>query len=98
VTDPFAYCSATWGFTEKHTTIDQHSVTLFDVGGGNSIRGYWSRYFHEVHGLVFVVDASNAARLEEVAKVFHDVLQEPMASGKPIVVYAIMTNARMPGI
>jgi len=46
--DPFAFVSATWGFNEKSTKIGKHSVTLFDVGGGKGIRGYWSRYFHEV--------------------------------------------------
>jgi hypothetical protein len=46
--DPSGYVSATWGFNEKTAKFGKHSVTFFDVGGGKGIRGYWSRYFHEV--------------------------------------------------
>jgi hypothetical protein len=46
--DPHGYVSATCGFTEKSIKIGPHFVTLFDVGGGNNIRGYWERYYHEV--------------------------------------------------
>jgi hypothetical protein len=46
--EPSGYVSATWGFNEKTAKFGKHSVTFFDVGGGKGIRGYWSRYFHEV--------------------------------------------------
>ena len=41
----------------------------------------------QVHGLIFVIDSANAARLDDVAKVFAEVAKEPMVAGKPILVY-----------
>jgi hypothetical protein len=41
----------------------------------------------QVHGLIFVIDAANASRLDDVAKVFAEVAKEPMVVGKPILVY-----------
>jgi len=34
-------------------------VCLYDLGGGAGFRGIWQKYYHEVHGFVFVVDAND---------------------------------------
>ena len=59
------------------------SVVFYDLGGGARIRGVWPQYFADVHGVVFVVDSADAARVPEAAKELHTALQHPMLVGKP---------------
>lgn len=52
--------------------ISLPSTTLhfFDLGGQRDIRSIWPRYYDECHAVVFVVDASDQARLSETWEVF----------------------------
>ena len=43
---------------------DNLKIDVYDLGGGKNIRKIWERYYAEVHGCIFVVDASDEARLE----------------------------------
>ncbi len=61
---------------------------FYDLGGGSRIRGVWPQYFADVHGLVYVVDASDPARLTESAAELHSAVLHPMALGKPLLVLA----------
>ena len=47
------------------TKFGVNSVNIYDLGGGIRIRDIWDNYFAEAHGVVFVFDASDAARLAE---------------------------------
>ena len=46
-----------------------YQVTIYDLGGSKNFRGIWHKYYHEVHGFVFVVDSSAPARLAECSSV-----------------------------
>lgn len=43
---------------------DHYKIDLYDLGGGKNIRKIWDRYYAEVHGCIFVVDAADSARME----------------------------------
>lgn len=43
---------------------DNYKIDLYDLGGGKNIRKIWGRYYAEVHGCIFVVDAVDSARME----------------------------------
>ena len=75
----------TVGFDSKKINYRGHNVTLFDLGGGKKIRGIWRNYLAEVHGIVFVVDASDPDRIEEAAAEFATVCKSPFVSGKPML-------------
>ena len=32
----------------------------YDLGGGKTFRGIWPKYYHEVHGFIFVVDSTDS--------------------------------------
>jgi len=75
----------TIGFSSVSFEFEKHNVTLFDLGGGRNIRGIWKKYFAEVHGLIYVVDASAPGRLRECREVLDKLLQEEMVRGKPML-------------
>ena len=41
------------------TVLQGYHVTIYDLGGSKSFRGIWPKYYHEVHGFIFVVDSAD---------------------------------------
>ena len=66
---------------------DMTTIKLYDVGGGKNIRGIWNNYFHEVHGVVFVVDsACPDETLEDTVQVANSTLGHKYLQGKPLLI------------
>ena len=82
--DPFV--TPTVGASPTRKTMKGLNLEFFDVGGGGSIRGIWPSYFAQVHGIIYVVDAADEARLEESATVLKGSLEHKMVQGKPLLV------------
>nr|XP_033799894.1 ADP-ribosylation factor-like protein 13A [Geotrypetes seraphini] len=68
--------------------MDRFDVTLVDMAGGQQLRGTWQNYYAEAHGIVFVVDSSDTARLATVRWNLASVLRHPRISGKPLLLLA----------
>lgn len=66
-------------------------VVFYDLGGGARIRGVWPQYFSDVHGVVFVADASDRERVAEAAKELHEALGHSMVVGKPVLMCVLQT-------
>jgi hypothetical protein len=47
----------------------------------------WKRYFGELYGLIYVVDASKQERIEEGRDVLAKVMEHPKIAQKPILMY-----------
>jgi ADP-ribosylation factor-like protein 13B len=83
--DPFIV--PTVGFSAPiKKRLHGRDVVLYDLGGGARIRGVWPQYFADVHGIIYVVDAADPARLEESRAELHSALLHPMVVGKPVLV------------
>ncbi|GLH11789.1 Uncharacterized protein GBIM_16537 [Gryllus bimaculatus] len=78
----------TVGFSSVSLVYGKHSVIIYDLGGGPQIRGIWHRYFVDVHGIIFVVDASDMTRLDECRSVLNNLLTHPKLAGKPVLLLA----------
>lgn len=79
----------TVGFAKPHkVSILGSPVTLFDIGGGHSIRRIWSQYLSDAHGVVFVVDSCDKSRLEEAKLELNHVRQHHYATQKNVLVLA----------
>ncbi|XP_067010320.2 ADP-ribosylation factor-like protein 13B [Anabrus simplex] len=78
----------TVGFSSVSLRYRKYAVTIYDLGGGSQIRGIWHRYFCDVHGIIFVVDASDLLRLEECRKVLESILTHEKLRGKPVLLLA----------
>ncbi|KAF1453112.1 ADP-ribosylation factor-like protein 13A, partial [Spheniscus demersus] len=73
--------------------VDRFEVTLVDLPGGQRSRSAWRSHYSEAHGLLFVLDSSDLARMEEARKVLSRVLSHPHVSGKPILLLANKQDA-----
>ena len=69
-------------------SLQGYNVTIYDLGGSKSFRGIWPKYYHEVHGFIFVVDSSDSARLSECSNVLQGMLGHSQVQGKPILLLA----------
>lgn len=78
----------TWGFSSFQVRHGKYKVAIHDLGGGKNIRKIWQNYFAEAYGVIYVVDASDAVRVEECRDTLHDILKHPKISGKPLLILA----------
>lgn len=61
---------------------------VWDVGGQEKLRPLWKSYTRRTDGLVFVVDAAGAERVDEARVELHRVARSPENQGVPILVLA----------
>ena len=78
----------TQGFNIKSVVQDGFKLNVWDIGGQQSIRPYWSNYFESSDALVYVVDSSDERRLEESSMELKNLIAEDKLSGIPLLVFA----------
>lgn len=64
---------------------DPFRYILYDLGGGQRIRSIWKNYFALVHGVIFVIDASDLDRIADVKESLATVIAHEKIAGKPIL-------------
>lgn len=62
-------------------------VKFYDLGGGKNIRSIWDKYYHDAHGLLYVVDGADGARWGQskdlfIAATSHKYLEEKVSCAK----------------
>lgn len=64
-------------------------IRFFDLGGGKKIRDIWNQYYHDVHGIIYVVDSSLPDdEFHETIEVFNSTLNNKFLLGKPLLIFA----------
>ncbi|KDO28932.1 hypothetical protein SPRG_05805 [Saprolegnia parasitica CBS 223.65] len=66
----------TIGFNTEAIAFHGLTLDLWDVGGQDSLRPYWRHHFTGTQGIVFVIDSSDAERLELAKAELHGVLSD----------------------
>ena len=65
---------------------NQQNIKIIDVSGERRFRQKsWSQYFDQIHGLIFVIDASEKERLNENQETLEDLLRNDKLKNKPIL-------------
>lgn len=72
------------GNTKSNSTMFQ----VWDVGGQDKLRPLWKSYTRRTDGLVFVVDAVEAERMEEAKVELHRITRAAENQGVPVLVLA----------
>lgn len=68
---------------------DECKIRFYDLGGGKRIRDIWDQYYHDVHGVIFVVDSSSTEdELKDAAASFSSALLHPFLVDKPLLLLA----------
>ena len=55
----------TEGFNIKNLNLEGVQMNVWDLGGQQILRKYWSNYFCSTSSLIYVVDAADEKRLQE---------------------------------
>ncbi|XP_005394556.1 PREDICTED: ADP-ribosylation factor-like protein 4D [Chinchilla lanigera] len=89
----FVRSAPTRGFNTEKIRVPlggARGVTLrvWDVGGQEKLRPLWRSYTRRTDGLVFVVDAAEAERLEEARLELHRISRAADNQGVPVLVLA----------
>uniref|UniRef100_A0A7S1SG02 ADP-ribosylation factor n=1 Tax=Alexandrium catenella TaxID=2925 RepID=A0A7S1SG02_ALECA len=66
----------TVGFNVETVEYSNIRFNVWDVGGQDKIRKLWRHYFRGTDGLIFVVDSSDRARLEDAREELQKLLAE----------------------
>ncbi|XP_039305811.1 ADP-ribosylation factor-like protein 13B isoform X2 [Solenopsis invicta] len=86
--DPDHNMLPTIGFRTVSLKHKSYSVKIYDIGGSSQIRALWPKYYIDIHGLIYVVDASDISRLAENKVVFNELITHEHISTKPILLLA----------
>ena len=78
----------TVGFVPHTVKLSNKSFRLYDVGGGERIRGIWNSYYAEVYGVIYVIDATDVRRLPETIEIFKSMCKDEYLLKKPILILA----------
>ena len=61
---------------------------MWDIGGQAALRQYWENYYKDNDAIIFVIDSSDAVRIEEVKEVMGNVLEHAKLANLPTLFLA----------
>ncbi|KAI9014743.1 ADP-ribosylation factor family-domain-containing protein [Gaertneriomyces semiglobifer] len=68
--------------------LNKTRLNFWDLGGQRELHSIWEKYYSEAHAVVFVVDATDAERVEEVKTAFESVITNEKLEGLPVLMVA----------
>ncbi|CDZ97205.1 small monomeric gtpase [Phaffia rhodozyma] len=78
----------TIGFNVESVQYKNIKFQVWDLGGQSSIRPYWRCYYANTQAIIYVIDASDAARLPTSRTELLTMLSEEELKGVPVLVFA----------
>ncbi|XP_065146426.1 ADP-ribosylation factor-like protein 15 isoform X1 [Paramisgurnus dabryanus] len=79
----------TTGFSIKAVPFQNAILNVKELGGADSIKKYWSRYYQGSQGVVFMLDSASSEEDMEVARTeLHSALQHPQLCTLPFLILA----------
>ncbi|TPX57944.1 hypothetical protein SpCBS45565_g06599 [Spizellomyces sp. 'palustris'] len=72
----------------KTVEINSTRLNFWDLGGQRELHSIWEKYYSECHAIVFVVDATDKERIEEVKETFESVITNDTVEGVPVLMLA----------
>ncbi|KAH6656143.1 ADP-ribosylation factor family-domain-containing protein [Truncatella angustata] len=84
----------TVGFNVETVTYKNVKFNVWDVGGQDKIRPLWRHYFSGTQGLIFVIDSSDKARMEEARQELHRIINDREMKDSLLLVFANKQDIR----
>jgi len=69
-------------------SLDGVKLSVWDVGGHETLREYWSNYYENANSLIYVIDAADEKRMKESGKVLMQLLSESELIKVPLLIFA----------
>jgi small GTP-binding protein len=87
-------CKPSLGFRPVSLKYSEDiTVKLYDVGGGEKIRGIWNNYFHDAHGIIYIVDsACSQSEFQDTISVAKSTVGHKYLQGKPLLLISNKTD------
>ena len=86
----------TIGFNVETVLYQNHSLTMWDVGGCDKIRPLLRHYLQGTQALIFVIDANDLERVETARDEFWRLLANEEVKNIPVLLYLNKTD--LPGV
>ena len=78
----------TVGLGQETFMYDDIKLTVYDLGGSSKFRSVWQRFFAEIWGYIWVIDASDPQRFKENQETLEKMMENKMLKDKPFIVVA----------
>lgn len=80
--------SPTLGFNISSLHLNEYRLNVWDVGGQKTLRTFWRNYFEKTDALVWVVDSTDVARLQDCKNELDVILKEEKLVDASLLVLA----------
>ncbi|KAI8915148.1 hypothetical protein PhCBS80983_g04596 [Powellomyces hirtus] len=78
----------TVGLNVGKVDVQSTRLNFWDLGGQKELHSIWEKYYSECHAILFVVDATDSERIEEVKVTFESVMTNDTVEGVPVLMLA----------
>lgn len=78
----------TIGFNVEQVSYLNLQFNIWDIGGQDNLRPLWRHYYSNTDAIIFVVDSNDPERFGEAKQALHNVLQDDVLNGVPLLVFA----------
>eukprot|EP00670_Eutreptiella_braarudii_P006700 CAMPEP_0174288086 /NCGR_PEP_ID=MMETSP0809-20121228/19042_1 /TAXON_ID=73025 ORGANISM="Eutreptiella gymnastica-like, Strain CCMP1594" /NCGR_SAMPLE_ID=MMETSP0809 /ASSEMBLY_ACC=CAM_ASM_000658 /LENGTH=167 /DNA_ID=CAMNT_0015385023 /DNA_START=24 /DNA_END=524 /DNA_ORIENTATION=+ len=78
----------TVGYQVESFSKGKVNFKVFDMGGAKKFRNLWEHYYHDVQGVIFVVDTADKIRIVLVKDELQMLIQNKDLKGVPILFFA----------
>jgi len=82
---PFEKIHPTVGMNVGRIDIDGIRLIFWDLGGQQDLQSLWDKYYDDCHGIMYVIDSSDKARIEESMAVLESLFLSDMLDGVPLL-------------
>lgn len=66
---------------------EETKIRFYDLGGGKKIRDIWAQYYHDVHGVIYVLDGTvTGDELHMTIELMAQTIAHEYLAGKPLLV------------
>jgi small GTP-binding protein len=80
----FKETSPTIGLNVESVIISKYNINFWDVGGQATM--LWSHYYEDTNAILFAIDLSDEARMEQVHTEFKKLAEESVLQNCPIII------------
>ncbi|XP_067678988.1 ADP-ribosylation factor-related protein 1-like [Haliotis asinina] len=80
--------TSTVGLNIGKIDLGKVRLNFWDLGGQEELQSLWDKYYAESHAVIYIVDSSDAERIEESKSAFDKMITNNTLAGVPLMLLA----------